>query len=410
MRAGQRRHAPALALAVAAITAAGCHSGTHAALPPESCRGPWHAISEQAPTGRAAAAAASTYLRALARRRPAPTAPQRTRDCRSLQTLRAWLLRVPVERLHVVAVPIGSAGPHAIAVLTTLTARLGHAPGTIPISLGQRVLAVGGGERPSVEADISLQHGAARDGLAAVQDAAYLVGRAGVVVSEGPAADARMARNVLDQVYPRLRRRYGAGQLPDPIVVIVPNLRIAEAVIGTVVTRYDAGIELGGLVVLIEPTWCCGAVQREGIVAHELTHAAARGLVSGPISLIEGVARYEEENWDAAHGAALSTADLAAAYRRGWSSLARWQSGLNLWYQVPGAELDLRYFDGAAIVREVVRDSGLRGLRRLAIAFDRNPEGYYPRAALDRAFRHATGRSFATVVAGAHARTLAGSE
>jgi hypothetical protein len=348
------------------------------------------------------------YLQALTGHRPVdlaqPTGPD---ACQSLRSLRSWLSRVPVEKLHVVAVPIGSAGPHAVAVLATVTGRLGHNPGTIAISLGQHVLAVGGGALPRVIADVSAQYGPASDGLAAIRSATYLVGSSGVVVSdEAPASDARMARSVLDAVYPRLSRRYRAMRLPAPIVAIVPDLQTAEEVIGTPVTRYDAGIELGGLVVLIERAWCCGTVQREGIVAHELTHAAARRLVTGPISMVEGIARYEEENWDTAHAAPLSQAGLAAAYRSGWSSTTPWESGLNLWYQVPSDELELRYLDAAAIVRQGFEQAGLAGFRRLATAFDKDSKVIYTRRDLDRIFRGAIGLSFSEVARRAHAATM----
>lgn len=396
------------ALAVALVLAGGCSSGSAAPVAP-GCASGQHGPAGGMPHRRAAAATAAAYLRAAALHRSitALAQPDGTTACTALQTLAAWLGRVPVSHLHVAAVPIGVAGRNAVAVLATLHARLGHAPGTVSVSLGQRVLAVSGGAHPRVTNDLSTERGAAQDGLAAIPDATYLVGRSGVVVSSGtPASDSRLARRVMDLVYPRLARSFDGTRLPTPLIVIVPQWQIAEDVIGTQVPRYDAGIEYDGIVALLESQWCCGRVQREGIVVHELTHAASANLVGGPRSMVEGVARYEEENWDAAHGAPLGLTSLATAYRHGWSSATSWQSGLDLWYDVSGDQLDLRYLDGAAIVRQVVGHSGLAGLRRLARALDAYPSPYYPVAKLNRAFLRATGESFMQAAARAHAATI----
>jgi hypothetical protein len=391
-----------------ALIISGCSSGTAAPVDP-GCAGSLHAPGGGTPHRRAAAATAAAYLRAAASHRStaALAQPAGSTACTDLYTLSTWLGHIPIRHLAVSAVPIGEAGPHAVAVLATLRARLGHAPGTISVSLGQRVLAVAGGAHPLVTNDLSAARGTSQDGLAAIPDATYLVGRSGVVVSAGtPARDSLLARRVMDDVYPRLASSLDGTRLPAPLIVIVPQWQIAENVIGTQVPRYDAGIEYDGIVALLESQWCCGRVQREGIVVHELTHAAASGLVGGPRSMVEGVARYEEENWDAAHGAPLQLGSLATAYRNGWSSATSWQSGLDLWYDVSGDQLDLRYLDGAAIVRQVVADSGLAGLRRLARALDAYRSPYYPVGKLNRAFLRATGETFAQVAARARAATI----
>ena len=397
-----------LALAAAALMVSGCSSGSAAAVAP-GCGSGQHSPSGGTPHRRAAAATAAAYLRAAASHRPISdlSQPGDTAACTALHTLATWLGGIPARHLHVAAVPIGSAGHDAVAVLATMHARLGHAPGTVSVSLGQRVLAVAGGAHPRVTNDLSAARGTSQDGLAAVPGATYLVGRSGVVVSAGtPARDGELARRVMDMVYPRLARTFHGRRLPAPLVVIVPQWQTAEDVIGTQVPQYDAGIEYDGIVALLEPQWCCGRVHREGIVVHELTHAAASNLVGGPRSMVEGVARYEEENWDAAHGAPLSLRSLASAYRTGWSSAASWQSGLDLWYDVSGDQLDLRYLDGAAIVRQVVAHSGLAGLRRLALALDAYLSPYYPVGKLNRAFLRATGETFAQAAARAHAATI----
>src|SRR5262249_58450615 len=129
-----------------------------------------------APHRRAAAATAEAYLRAAASHRPtaALAQPDNAAACTALHTLATWLGRIPVRHLHVAAVPIGAAGHDAVAVLATLHAPPRHAPGTVSVSLGQRVLAVAGGAHPRVTNDLSAPRGTSRDGLAAIPRATYL--------------------------------------------------------------------------------------------------------------------------------------------------------------------------------------------------------------------------------------------
>lgn len=56
------------------------------------------------------------------------------------------------------------------------------------------------------------------------------------------------------------------------------------------------------------------------------------------------------------------------AYQSGWNGASAWQWEFEEWYRVSQAELRLRYSDGAVVVREVVREAGVRGLRALTRA------------------------------------------
>jgi hypothetical protein len=401
-----------VALLTVTALATGCASGG-AAADTAGCSGKLLApMSVPRPSAAAAQRAASAYIRALAAGRPA-SGMERPADgagrC-SLARMHGWLSGIPIARVRVTSVRIGNAGRGTAAVLVTITARLGKPPGTIWVSLGQRALAVSGGPQPKIVADISHLRDTSSDGLAAIPRATYAVGRSGVVVSDGaPAGDTRNALAAIDQAYPMLARRYAAARLDDPIVIIVPNRQVGEDIAGYPMSTWEAGSELGGLILLVRSGWCCGQAVKQGIVVHELTHAATRALDPGtPISLIEGLARNEEQRWDTAHGHPYSTADLAAAYERGWHAAGAWQWPFSTWYDVSQEQLALRYQDGAAVVREVVREAGLRGLRRLAATLRADGgQGWFPEPLLNTAFRAAIGVSFDEVEQRARAATIA---
>ena len=68
------------------------------------------------------------------------------------------------------------------------------------------------------------------------------------------------------------------------------------------------GAEYHGVVYLRAAEWAGeDGVERDALLVHELTHVASAALVlGGPLSLIEGVARYEEQRYVANAGAALA--------------------------------------------------------------------------------------------------------
>jgi hypothetical protein len=380
----------------------GC-SSSHAAAGENTCAGPIStATSPVTPSPAAAASTAAAYLHSLGDHHPRRSLerPATAAARCSIDQLRSWLGGIPIEQLHVIAEPLGATRAHSVAVLATLTARLGKPPGTTAISLGQRELIVSGGGHPVVTDDISVAEAVASDGLASIPKATFAVGRSGVIASDGAsAADVRLALDTMDDAYPALTHRYDSGNLPAPLVMLVPDWHTAELVEGVPVARRDAGAESNGLVVLIEQAWCCDTTAKSGIVVHELTHAATDVMLRiAPRSLVEGVARYQEQQWDAAHGDPWQLDVLAAAYRHGWSDSTPWQSGLGLWYDVGRRELALRYNDGAAVVRAIVARSGIAGLKRFAASIGRGDYGYFSPPRLNAAAESATGETFAALV------------
>jgi hypothetical protein len=404
-------------LAIGVVAAAlGVAAGacSDAAGVPAGCSGGLQAAGAgPAPRAGAAAALVTRYLHAVAAGRPAGGLQQAVNPAGacSLRWLDGWLRGVPIARLTVIAVPIGGASAGTVDVLATLSARLGRPPGTVAISLGQRVLEVAGRDHPRIAADVTSVRGSRPSGLAAIPHATYQVSGSGVVVSDGAThADARLALAALDGSYMTMARRYGALALPHPIVALLPSRLAAEHLVGYPISPWEAGMEIQGLVLMIGPEWCCGGY-RQGIVVHELAHAATRRMVIGtPVSMVEGVARYEEENWDSAHGLPLPDFPLADAYRAGWDGASAWQWEFQEWYRVSQSALRLRYADGAAVVREVVREAGVRGLRALTRAF-RAHRGvtWLTRAQLNAVFKAGTGRTFTQIEAAAQRAAVSSS-
>jgi hypothetical protein len=303
-------------------------------------------------------------------------------------------------------------------VLASVSARLGRGAGTTWVDLGQRALVLQrAAGRVRVAADISRSgtYALLQDGVAAMPPhSRFTTGRRVVVVSAPgiPAAAAAEVVSVAARALPGLIARYrlpGSAVLP-PVIFMTSSWAGASRVSGVPMPHEAVGAEYHGLVYLKTSTWAeTPAVERDSVLVHELTHVASAPLVAGcPLSLVEGVARYEEQRYSLAAGAGWPFRYLAAAYRRGYPSLARWRWTFGHWMLRRPGPTWLAYEDGAAIVRAVLRDGGDAGLHRLAGAFRRDGlAGRFTAAQVNRAFRAAVGRSFATVAAQARAQTIA---
>jgi hypothetical protein len=301
-------------------------------------------------------------------------------------------------------------------VLATVSARLGRGAGTTWVDLGQRALVLrraGGGVRVAADLTHGGKYSLLQDGVAGMPPhSRFTTGRRVVVVSAPgvPAVEAGEVVAVADRALPGLIARYrlpGSAVLP-PVIFMTGSWVGASRVSGAPMPHEAVGAEYQGLVYLKTSAWAqTPAVQRDSVLVHELTHVATAPLVAGgPLSLVEGVARYEEQRYAMAAGAAWPFRYLAAAYGRGYPSLARWRWTFGHWMLRGAVPAWLAYEDGAAIVRAVLRDGGGAGLRRLGAAFRRDGvAGRFTARQVNRAFRAAVGRSFAAVAAQARAET-----
>jgi len=242
----------------------------------------------------------------------------------------------------------------------------------------------------------------------------FVVGKRSVVVAAPgvPEADAAEVARVADAAMPGLNVRY---RLPGarahlPLIFMIDTWDAAQRISGVVMPHEAIGAEYQGVVYLRAAKWAGEeGVQRDALLVHELTHVASANLVlGGPLSLIEGVARYEEQRYVEAHGVRWPYHYMADAYAQRYPSMQRWRWAFGHWMVNGTLPLWLAYEDGAAIVGAVVRDGGDAGLRRLGAAFRHyGVAGRFSRAQVGHAFRVAVGRSFAAVAAQARAATIA---
>jgi hypothetical protein len=324
-------------------------------------------------------------------------------------------VRLAQVRVHLTRL---DSSPRSRTVLATVSARLGRGAGTTWVNLGQRALVLRrDGLRVRVAADLT--HGGTysllQDGVAGMSPhSRFTTGRRVVVVSAPgvPAAEAAEVVAVADRALPGLIARYRlpGSTVLSPVIFMTGSWRRASRVAGVPMPHEAVGAEYQGLVYLQTSAWArTPAVQRDSVLVHELTHVASAPLVAGgPLSMVEGVARYEEQRYTQAAGTGWPFRYLAAAYERGYPSMARWRWTFGHWMLRGAAPTWLAYEDGAAIVRAVLRDGGGAGLHRLAAAFRRDGvAGRFTVRQVNRAFRASVGRSFGAVAAQARAQTIA---
>jgi hypothetical protein len=298
-------------------------------------------------------------------------------------------------------------------VLASTSVSLGGGHGTVLVEVGRRALVLARrGGRLRVVADLtnSGRYSLATEGLAAMpRRSRMVVGRGSVVVAEPdvPAEDRAEVARVAAAVMPGLDARYLLPGLRShlPLIFMTDSWSTAERVAGVQMPQEAIGAEYEGVVYLRASEWAGeDEVERDALLVHELTHVASGALVSGgPLSLIEGVARYEEQRYVASRGVRWPYRYIAAAYQAGYPSLERWRWS-NGWGVHGRLPTWLAYEDGAAIVGAVIRDGGDAGLRRLGAAFRRDGvQGLFTPTQVGRAFRAAVGRPFAVVAAQARA-------
>jgi hypothetical protein len=312
-------------------------------------------------------------------------------------------------RLRVELSVMSRKGRRTETVLASTSVSLGGGPGTVFTDVGRRALVLGRrGGRLRVVADLtnSGRYSLAPEGLAAMPRRSRIVaGRRSVVVAEPdvPAASRTEVAGVAAAVMPGLNAHYllPGAKARVPLIYMTDSWSTAERVAGIEMPQEAIGAEYDGVVYLRAGEWAGeDEVERDALLVHELTHVASAGIVAGgPLSLIEGVARYEEQRYVASRGLHWPYRYIADAYRAGYPSLERWRWS-NGWGVHGTLPTWLAYEDGAAIVGAVIRDGGGAGLRRLGAAFRRDGvSGLFTTAQVGRAFRVAVGHPFAVVAA-----------
>jgi hypothetical protein len=298
-------------------------------------------------------------------------------------------------------------------VLASTSVGLGGGHGTALVEVGRRALVLarrGGRLRVVGDRTRSGRYALAAEGLAAMPRRSRIdVRRGAVVVAEPdvPAGSRAEVARVAAAVMPGLDARYLLHGVRShlPLIFMTGSWSTAERVAGIEMPQEAIGAEYDGIVYLRAGRWAGeDEVERDALLVHELTHVASAALVSGgPLSLVEGVARYEEQRYVASRGVRWPYRYIAVAYRAGYPSLERWRWSSG-WGVHGTLATWLAYEDGAAIVGAVIRDGGDAGLRRLGAAFRREGvQGLFTPTQVGRAFRAAVGRPFSVVAAEARA-------
>lgn len=408
-----RRAAPAIVLAAA--LAAGCSSSQAPAPSPAEPSAP--AVPAKASGDRAARTVALRYVRRAASGRPAGAlaAPRTAAGRRSLRELERWLGSIPAHDVQGAAVAQASGSPGSASVLVTVRGRLGSGAGNAAVGFGGlrvRLRRGAGGWRVVAYQAHRPGSDVAPDGLSAIPHARYVSGPGSLVVNAaGAPADDVASVQLAAEAFPRLVSRYAPpGFDRTPVIFLLRSWSQADSVARITFPHEAVGAEYRGMVFIDVPAWSLAdEVGARGVVVHELAHVASAGLVRGvPLSLMEGLARYEEDEYDRRAGAPRTDAPLAAAYRAGYPTVTRWAWAIpNQWQLHSGGSIQLAYDDGAAVTRAVLDRDGLAGLRRLAAGFRREGGGWFSPERLRAIFRRALHEPLAAVIARAHAETYA---
>jgi len=402
------------AIVLAAALAAGCSSSQ---ARPASSAAPTTLSAATRPGGAAARSVALRYVRGAAAGRPVAglASPRTAAGRRSLQGLERWLGSIPAHDIEGVAASRPSDAPGSASVLVTVRGRLGPGAGNAAVGFGGfqvRLRRGAGGWRVVAYESRRAGAGIARDGLSAIPHARYVSGADALVVNAAaaPADDVNRAQ-VAAEAFPRLVSRYAPpGFDRTPVIFLIRDWRQAEDVTRITFPHEAVGAEYRGMIFIDVPAWhLADEVGARGVVVHELTHVASAGLVRGvPLSFMEGVARYEEDEYDRRAGGPRTGAPLAAAYRAGYPTVTRWAWAIpNQWQLHDAGSIQLAYDDGAAVTRAVVNRHGVAGLHRLAAEFRREGGGWFSPERLRRIFRRALGEPLSAVIARAHAEAYA---
>jgi hypothetical protein len=411
-----------LVLTAVALTAAGCaFSGS--ATPVSSGASPADSMTTHQ-RFVAARPAVERYIDAIAMHRledaqPVVQAAGTYEDQQTLQALQDWFATLPIGAVRMTATPVHLAEADAVGVRVVIHARLSPEPLSTWIPLGERVMLArysDGGWR--VAADISARRDVhtGQYGLRLFDQPSVLTGKHATVIYENTEAS-NAAQQILadaDEVVPRLTALYGTDRAAfHPVVFVVDTRKQGEKLSGVPIVRKELpqGFVVNGLAYIEWSVWAGGDVlERDGTIAHELTHVASTGMLGrSPHSLIEGLAMYEEDQFLRRLRVHLLLGPIAAEYTHGgFPSANIWGRRATDWGISNARAVDLCYEDAQAMTTVIMeRHGGAAGLRRLANAFNAMHAGHhgllYGQEQVQEAFRRGLGVPFDQVVAEAHA-------
>ncbi len=405
-------------LVVFALLVAGCAGGGKAA---PSTPDPALAMT---PKARFAAAKpeVTKYLQALAMDKPLVAQQLAGSDAPgydepSLSALRAWFARLPIGQLHTTATLYKVEQPGAVGVLVKMRARLKPQPLSQWVELGRRmIIAAHAREGWRVVADATTRKGVEvkQQGLSLFPEPAVLSGKHSSVIYEELEAN-EAARQILadaDDVVPALDKAYARDLAAHhPVIFLVRDEKQGEQLSGVKSFRTEVpdGFVLNGVSYIEWPGWSAGGpVERDGTIAHELTHVASWTMLGrSPHSMAEGLAMYHQQLFLHSIGYSMPLLYIKPLYASGrFPSIEIWRRRASDWGIKNPQAVEACYEDAQMMVTVMLqRHGGPAGLERLANAFTAmHVTGYdYSEAQVREAFQRGLGVSFDQVVAEAHA-------
>jgi hypothetical protein len=421
-----RRVASIVLVSLLCLAASGCGFGSNSGGPPTPIT---PSPADRLPPAKRYAQArpvAEAYLTALANHQPqiaqasALTAGTYAQE-QSLSALTSWFQALPIRTVKLQPSIVKVKDEGSIGIRLRILARFGPAPLTVPIDLGQRVLLLR--ENSShvwqVTEDITHRHGvvAKKYGLALFPHVAVLTGKhVSVVYEDVEASDvAHEIEATADQVTPSLAALYGRNEAArHPVIFVVRTVKQGELLSGIKNWRKEIpqGFVYQNFAYIEWPAWNDGdIVERDGMIAHELTHVASWALLGrSPHSLIEGLAMYYEDSYLHRLNLELRLDTIAQLYQKNqFPSLEIWERRVTDWGLRNPAAVDLCYDDGQSFVGAIIQNhGGPAAIGRLAQAFNAfHPKLDYTAAQVEEAFQSALGVSFERVAAEAHAYAAA---
>ena len=342
------------------------------------------------------------------------------RELSSLTRFETWFSLIPAKKLRLKVTPQPVTEPSAVGVRVVMSARLGPAPLTTWVKLGERVLLVQDQQvgwrvladvttRPRMHAHIY--------GLSLMVQPHFLTNRH-LTVIYGPDQAQEPARTLFgtgSSVVKMLHNKYGGGVAGRHMVLyLVGGLSQGEKLTGAKIGRKETpeGWQFKDFAYIDYDVWRGDTViTQNSVVAHELTHVASHTMLRGaPHSLIEGVAMYEENRFlhHLDFGFTLST--IRPYYAAGTFPASEvWGVQSADWGLKNGTAIEACYEDGEAMSAVIIeRHGGVPALARLAKAFRSFHSDHYSTSQVDAAFQQALGVSFDTVESEARATVLAG--
>jgi hypothetical protein len=175
------------------------------------------------------------------------------------------------------------------------------------VKLGDRVMLASYSEGAwRVVADISARRAVHTKayGLRLFEVPSVLTGKHTTVIYEAVEAanDATQILSDADEVVPRLTGLFGRDRAAaHPVIFVISTRKQGQQLSGVKIFRKELpeGFVINGVAYIEWPVWGPGNVlERDGTIAHELTHVASMGMLGrAPHSLIEGLAMYEEDSY-----------------------------------------------------------------------------------------------------------------